>query len=274
MSKRVRTDEDPRARKRTEIEKPPELPKLPPDLESRVFTHQTALEGANAHKTELCYDRLEFLGDAYLELFASQLLFPRYPEMMAGRLSQQRELLVRNDTLARFARAYGFETRIRCSDVIRETRRTNVKLWTKILGDVMEAYVAAVVVADESHGFSTAKAWLVALWEPILESQKPVETETVDITAKSSLARQIAAKSTKLEYREIAPPTLQAKQGKVWHSIGAFFTGWHFVDLRLGTGKGLSKQEAGQKAAAEGLRHPALLELAALKVKAETEAAE
>ena len=49
---------------------------------------------------DLTYERLEFLGDAYLELFASRLIFHHFPTLAAGQQSQVRELLVKNAAIA------------------------------------------------------------------------------------------------------------------------------------------------------------------------------
>ena len=85
----------------------PELPPIPADIAKVVFTHPEALHGPNLGKIDASYDRLEFLGDAYIELMASRLVLKRFPQMPAGRLSQQREMLVKNDTLAEYANKYG-----------------------------------------------------------------------------------------------------------------------------------------------------------------------
>ena len=85
----------------------PELPPIPSDIAKVVFTHPEALHGPNLGKIDASYDRLEFLGDAYIELMASRLVLKRFPHMPAGRLSQQREMLVKNDTLAEYAEHYG-----------------------------------------------------------------------------------------------------------------------------------------------------------------------
>ena len=114
--------------------------------------------------TTQSYERLEFLGDAYLELISSRLLFSTFPTWTPGKLSTKREQLVKNETLAQFARKYGFQHRARVSEDVRAQ-----KGWGKVLGDMFEAYVAAVVLDDLVEGYATAEGWLKELWAPMLE---------------------------------------------------------------------------------------------------------
>lgn len=65
----------------------------------RALTHRSA---ARAHN-----ERLEFLGDAALELAVAELLFVRYPAASEGGLTRARAALVSNETLAAAARAIG-----------------------------------------------------------------------------------------------------------------------------------------------------------------------
>ena len=78
----------------------PAIPPITPDLEKAVFTHQgmgrTSILGrATTSDHEVTYDRLEFLGDAYIEIIATRLIWETYQSLPAGRMSQIRELLVR-----------------------------------------------------------------------------------------------------------------------------------------------------------------------------------
>ena len=78
----------------TTTSRPALPPILDPSLHSAPFTHQGTVGGVPlSQATSTSYERLEFLGDAYLELFASRLLFTKYPLLTPGRLSQKRELL-------------------------------------------------------------------------------------------------------------------------------------------------------------------------------------
>ncbi|KAG8526275.1 uncharacterized protein KY384_000268 [Bacidia gigantensis] len=236
---------------------PPPLPPLPPItdyLAKQIFTHQSAAHGPNITKVSQSYERLEFLGDAYIEHIASDLIYNRYTDFPAGRLSQQREVLVKNETLAQFAVAYGFDQRLDIKREVIERESNQAKAWTKIKGDLVEAYVAGIVLSDPEKGFDTAREWLCALWEEKLRREEARDVQgVVDPMAKSELSKRIISPGTVLEYVEEAPSQQEKKAGKVWFSIAVLFSGWGFEKERLGGGKGLSKQEAGQRAASEAL---------------------
>ena len=85
-------------------------------LESRlgyVFRDRTLLRLALTHPSYVLKDRepdnqrLEFLGDAVLQLSVSQALYRRYPEMKEGKLTRRRAALVCEANLAGIARRLG-----------------------------------------------------------------------------------------------------------------------------------------------------------------------
>ncbi|MDI1487881.1 MAG: hypothetical protein OHK93_007154 [Ramalina farinacea] len=250
----------------------PELPPIPSDIAKVVFTHPEALHGPNLGKIDASYDRLEFLGDAYIELMASRLVLKRFPQMPAGRLSQQREMLVKNDTLAEYANKYGFPTRIIIPPETLSLIQTKSKPphhhssgptpYTKLIADVFEAYIAAIVLSSPSpspsplpqdKGFHTAESFLHALWSHTLSARPATESRMMDPDAKATLATRLLSRGIRLDYRETRPRQEIRKEGKTWFSVGVYLTGWGYKDELLGEGKGLNKQEAGQKAAEDAL---------------------
>ena len=244
----------------------PPLPRiLDEDLESVAFTHPATLVGDMASKVNTSYDRLEFLGDAYIELMATRLLFPRFPGLSAGRLSQRREMLVKNETLAEYALAYGFDKKAKLPKTYNVPGKDSRKLWLKTLGDIFEAFVAAVIISDSEQGYQVAEAWLKTLWEPKLGTPKREDLEAVDPQSKIRLAQSLMGKGIKIDYRDEAPPVEIRHEGKLIFPIGVYLTGWGWEDQHLGSGKGLNKQEAGQRAAAEALLNPLTARVASVK---------
>lgn len=156
----------------------PPLPPIKPQYQKTAFCHKSLYTTSRELATsDLTYERLEFLGDAYIELFASRLIYESYSHLPAGRMSQVRELLVKNETLAELSRRYGFHERIavgaEIGELVRDSRGRGNKGYNKIVGDVFEAYVAAVVLSDfEGRGFEKAEAWCRELWEAKLERAK------------------------------------------------------------------------------------------------------
>lgn len=156
----------------------PPLPPIKPQYQKTAFCHKSLYTTSRELATsDLTYERLEFLGDAYIELFASRLIYESYSHLPAGRMSQVRELLVKNETLAELSRSYGFDQKIavgaEIGELLRDSRGRGNKGYNKIVGDVFEAYVAAVVLSDfEGKGFEKAEAWCRDLWEAKLERAK------------------------------------------------------------------------------------------------------
>ena len=244
----------------------PPLPKIKDkSLTSIPFTHPGSLHGHASTKIDVSYDRFELLGDAYIELIATRLVFSRFPKLPAGRLSQQRELLVKNETLAKYALAYGFDEKGQLPGSMKRGGKEDKKKWTKTMGDMFEAYVAAIILSDAECGYQIAEAWLRALWENELTRQSTTETQTADPNAKVLLANKVMGKDIKLNYRDEGSPQEVRKEGKLIFTIGAYLTGWGWENIKLGTGKGLSKQEAGAKAAADALENPLTAQVASVK---------
>ena len=239
------------------------IPPLPPiadaSLSELSFRHQGMLGAHEAASVNGSYERLEFLGDAYLEIIASRLIYSRFPHLGAGRMSQVRETLVKNETLAEYAVEYGFDKRAK----IPRSHQESGKLWTKTMGDIFEAYVAAVVLADTKDGFQIAENWLTDLWTPKLVQQNIASKPYHD--AKPELARRIMGKNIKLKYQDEDGPEL-SNDGKRYFSVGVYLTGWGWENQLLGSGKGLNKVEAGTNAAMAALVNTPLIgEIAAIK---------
>ena len=242
------------------------LPNLPvihdQSLADVPFTHQGVLGGRTKSGVNLSYERLEFVGDAYIELIATRLIFPRFPDLPAGRLSQKRELLVKNETLAEFSLAYGFDKRANLPKSYSLGQEKD-KLWTKTMGDVFEAYVAAVILSDNVDGFAVAEAWLTELWEPKLSRSDYIEAW--DSNAKVQLASRIMGKGVKIHYRDEAQPNVIRNEGKIVFQVGSYLTGWGWENTHLGSGTGLNKNEAGSKAATQALSNPLTAQIEAVK---------
>lgn len=241
----------------------PQLPSINPELEKAVFTHQSAA-GPRAHTQELTYERLEFLGDAYIEGMATRLIWSLFKTMPAGRMSQTRELLVKNETLYEYALLYDFNKRIIAAQN-QHWGTENPKQWLKVVADVFEAYVAAIILSEPLNGFKIAEEWLVQLWEPKL---KHIPAEGPNMKAKEELAKRIMYRGVKLHYKDEAPME-QLKGGMQTYFVGVYLTGWGWEDQHLGSGTGLGKNAAGNEAAARALENRPLIDEIILKRKHE-----
>lgn len=239
----------------------PPLPASPPilddQLQKAVFTHSACSGDNNSN-----YDRLEILGDAYIELIATRLVWQKFPGIPAGRISQIRELLVKNDTLAGFAEAYGFDRRA----LVPANYSDQPKRWIKTKGDIFEAYVAAVILSRPSGGgYELAEQWLTGLWMPQLNS---LGHQKASLRSKEALAQQIMARDIKLEYLEERKSFQKKGTGTQTFFIGVYLTGWGWTKRHLGSGQGSSKVAAGDEAARNALLNTSLIaEITARKRK-------
>jgi len=86
-------------------------------------------------------ERLEFLGDAVLELIVSHRLLKVFPDMEEGELSRARSRIVRAETLAELARSLGLGEILRLG---RGEVGTGGRRKTSVLADAFEALVGAV----------------------------------------------------------------------------------------------------------------------------------
>ena len=107
--------------------------------------------------------RLEFLGDAVLELCMSDLLFSRHPGISEGELTVMRANLVCEAALFSVARKLDLDNHIR----LLHPQSHNSAGKKSIMADAMEAVIAAVYL---DGGLSCAKHLVSAHWEDLFSS--------------------------------------------------------------------------------------------------------
>jgi ribonuclease-3 len=229
---------------------PPLPPIAEPHLHDAVFTHQSIhATNLNVHQgidLGLDYERLEFLGDAYIELIASRALYNRFPQVDVPQLCSWRERLVENLALGKFSEAYGFPDRLkRKVDFDKDS-----KAWKKVVADIFEAYVAAVVLSDPEHGFGTAEKWLDELWAPQLLGFKEKVIENP--RAREELQKMVSLNGIHLKYQEEKPMTVE--NGLQKYYLGLYLTGWGYENEWLGSGEGQNKAQACISAATDALK--------------------
>jgi ribonuclease-3 len=120
------------------------LGRLGLDHEPRDFAQAlTHSSYSNEHRSEQVPDnqRLEFLGDAVLDICVSELLLERLPEADEGVLSRAYGALVNGESLARWARENGVAPALQ---VGKGAAATGTSERTNVLADTVEAIVAAV----------------------------------------------------------------------------------------------------------------------------------
>jgi len=111
-----------------------------PRLLREALTHKSYLNEAK-ETGELDNERLEFLGDAVLDLVVSQHLLSAFPDAAEGELSKLRARLVNEKTLARVARRIGLGELLRLG---RGETKTQGRNKPSLLADALEAVLAGV----------------------------------------------------------------------------------------------------------------------------------
>jgi ribonuclease-3 len=181
--------------------------------------------------------RLEFLGDAVINLAISHLLMESFPEMKEGDLSKHRAFLVSETALYRIARA------LKLGDYLllgRGEERTNGRKKPSILADALEALMGAIYL---DGGFPSASSVITRLFESMVEEIGNGELGVDFKTELQELSQKVF--QTTPDYRLV-------------NDTGPDHDKTFFVEVSikgglLGKGVGKSKKEAEQNAAKEAL---------------------
>lgn len=115
-----------------------------PDLFKTAFRHTSFVNEYNArHRQEKLEsnERLEYLGDAVLELLVSQFLFDAYPDQPEGFLSRTRASLVQEEALAKLAKLMKFDVFIQLG---KGEKASGGQYRFSILADCFEAFLGAL----------------------------------------------------------------------------------------------------------------------------------
>ena len=121
-----------------------------------ALTHPSATRrGKNAPRNN---QRLEFLGDRVLGLVVAHLLIARFPHEEEGPLSRRHAGLVRRETLAEIAGAFGLGDMLTFA---RSEESGNGRVNPSILADALEALIGAVYL---DGGFEPAERFVRARW--------------------------------------------------------------------------------------------------------------
>ncbi len=205
-------------------------------LIEQALTHSSYV---NEHKINRCrdYERLEFLGDAVLEMVSSAVLYKKYPEKKEGELSKLRSTLVCEPALAYCARDIGLENFIRLG---KGEEATGGRQRDSIISDVMEATIGAMYL--DSGRVVEAQDFIMKFILSDLENKR------LFYDAKSILQEKIQQHGQTIRYEvleECGPE--HCKIFKVAALID---------DKQVQTGEGRSKKAAEQQAA-----HRLLLEM-------------
>ena len=206
-----------------------------------ALTHTSFVkgDGRNAEHNE----RMEFLGDAVLELIVSEHLYHTRPDLQEGEMTRMRARLVCEGALFSAAKALGVPAFLRLGH---GEESTGGRTKPSVVSDAMEAVIGAIFL---DGGMEQAKRVVL---ERVIKLLEAARVDSSDKDFKTRLQESVQKDHLgQLTYELVG--TDGPEHSKV-------FTMRVLLDARaIGTGSGKTKQSAGQaaaEAALERLDHP------------------
>jgi ribonuclease-3 len=195
-----------------------------------AFTHTSV--NANGKSIGKDYERLEFMGDAFISMVVADLVFQLHPEWSQGELSKTRAKFVQTISLVKIAKELNLAAYVTIGPSI---KREMVEQSDKILEDIFEAFVGAIYL---DLGFEKAYAFVANFFRSLI-----TEVAMDDLTDyKTRLQEEMQA-----EFREAVTYDKIDESGPAHDKNFTFQVS--FNGIILGTGSGPSKKKAEQAAA-------------------------
>jgi ribonuclease III len=203
---------------------------------TKALRHRSIVDNDKYEPYET-YERLEFLGDAVLDLIVTELLFDRYPTENEGYLTKFRSKIVKGDTLSIMAK------KLALNEVLEVGERATgqgIELSKSVLADVYEAVIAAIYL---SQGYEKTYNFVKSNIDKLLDIDL-IETKVDNY--KSLLMEYTQSEKIPLpEYKIISEDGPGHDKTFV---VAVFLSG-----KKRGQGEGKSKKQAEQAAAKKAL---------------------
>ncbi len=203
------------------------------------FCHRSYL---NEHQKFVVHhnERLEFLGDAVIELVVTEYIFKRFPDTEEGVLTSWRAALVNSRMLSSKAEELHFGQYILLSRGEKKEANKKGKAYKEILANTFEAFIGALYL---DSGYDVCKKLLI---KHLLSELKTIIKENLFKDAKSRF-QEIA------QERERITPTYKVTAESGPDHDKHFIVGIYLNDDLVAKGEGYSKQEAEENAAKNAL---------------------
>ncbi len=220
-----------------ELEKKIELEFKNKDLLTLAFVHKSFI---NEHTEEKEYnERLEFLGDAVLELSVTQFLYHNYPSQPEGQLTNWRSALVKGKNLAKVSKNLELGQFLLLS---RGEDLSGGREKEYILANTCEALIGAIFL---DQGFEVANQFILT---HIVRMLDDIIAKGLNVDAKSRVQELCQDKLN-------VTPTYELLSEEGPDHDKKFVMGIYFGKKLAGEGHGPSKQEAEQSAAKSALEN-------------------
>lgn len=204
-------------------------------LYKEAFTHSSYANESNVHIPD--YERLEFMGDAVLQLFVSEFIFALHPEYKEGQLTQLRSKLVREESLARFSEELHLGELLYLG--VGE-EKSGGRHRESVLANIYESFIGALYL-------DCGKEQVMRILEKTIFKHVNEVNEFDDITDyKTKLQELVQSDDRKTVSYHVKNSTGPANAPE-------FVIEVILDDMILGTGKGTSKKRAEQHAAKDAL---------------------
>lgn len=202
----------------------------------KALRHRSIVDNEQfeAHET---YERLEFLGDAVLDLIVTEILFDKYPTENEGFLTKLRSKIVKGDTLSILARELSLNEAL---EVGQRASGQGIELSKSVLADVYEAIIAAIYI---SMGYEEAFRFVQSNMDKFLN----FETLEKKIDNYKSLLMEY----TQSERMPLPSYKIISEEGPGHDKT--FFVAVFVDRKKMGEGTGKSKKKAEQLAARNAL---------------------
>ena len=207
-------------------------------LYQTALTHRSLVHDPATRESVESNQRLEFLGDAVLDLLISDYLFRKYPACAEGELSKSRAKIVNSKSLAAFARSIDLGKHLLLGESA--AQHTNIRESESALADAFESLIGAIYL---DMGIESAYNFVV---RHIIEHASFSSIVTAEHNYKSSL----------IEYTQSLhlPPPLYAVLAEAGEEHAKTFTVTVTCNEELlGTGTARRKKDAEQLAAKEAM---------------------
>jgi dsRNA-specific ribonuclease len=229
------------------IEKKAEYPPpLPPihdkKLEQQCFTHPSYIHDPVNHSkalSSLHYERLEFLGDSYMNYCVTKILYNRLPDLREGELTRFRSQIISNENIRQYAKMYGFNERILLGV---SAEKDDVRDGGKKIADIFEAYIGGILTDQPDTGEETVFHWMKAVIAPQVEQAVEIAGHLSDINKNAKQELYVLTDAAKAP----APVYVVTKEGS---TNTDFEVACLVQGKEMGRGIGKNKNEAGTRAA-------------------------
>ena len=199
----------------------------------KAFTHSSYINEHNLDRSS-CNERIEFLGDAVLELVSSEFLYNTYPDKPEGELTKLRASLVCEPTLAMDAKQIDLSRYLMLG---KGEDKNNGRYRDSIVSDALESVIGAIYL---DGGFEEAKKFILTF------VMNDIETKQRYHDAKTALQEIVQARFGTAPVYQII--------GSKGPDHDRYFIAQVLVNNKVyGSGEGRTKKNAEQAAAMEAI---------------------